>query len=381
MSMAIRLTSLAGGVITSAYTTNTTVVTGEVLTVTENVGTPATTENDTSTVTTIAGALDHINVTSTSTSLNTTGDNETTFTATAKDQYGNNKSVTFAWDTVPSGVGTLNDTTGSVVNFTAAHAGRTEIYAVNSSVSSNATHRVWVTVNAITNTTQVEDGNATATSGDSTAIVKLNNESVNGTITIKELGDPLNSTTANGSTDGLGTGVELIKGVNITASANVTGALANDTNRTSWIHIKIEYNESRLGTIDENTLFIYKYVNGSGWVKLVSGSNNCTANGRNTTANYIWANVTHLCDFGVGGSAPAGSSSSSGGGGGGAYPPGWFGTLTPTVTATAPPPGERELEHVTSTSTKRPAAAKAAAPVFAIAGLLAIAYAMMRRRG
>jgi PGF-CTERM protein len=138
-------------------------------------------------------------------------------------------------------------------------------------------------------------------------------------------------------------------------------------------------------------------------VKLVSGSNNCTANGRNTTANYIWANVTHLCDFGVGGSAPAGSSSSSGGGGGGAYPPGWFGTLTPTVTATAPPPGEREreLEHVTSTSTKaKPAASKATASaaegttagdakkgapgftaVFAIAGMLALAYVMMRRRG
>ncbi|GEM_PF-5303516 len=90
-----------------------------------------------------------------------------------------------------------------------------------------------------------------------------------------------------------------------------------------------------------------------------------------------------------------------GGGGGGTYPPGWFGTPSPTVTATAPSPGEREREHVTPAPTKaKPAASKAAAPaageaaaetakksapgftaVFAIAGMLALAYVMMRRRG
>nr|QNO42370.1 hypothetical protein LFOPHFOE_00010 [Methanosarcinales archaeon ANME-2c ERB4] len=96
-------------------------------------------------------------------------------------------------------------------------------------------------------------------------------------------------------------------------------------------------------------------------------------------------------------------------GGGGTYPPGWFETPTPavtatksstpstTATATAAPPGER----VTPAPTKvKPAAAKATAPaaegttaggakngapgftaVFVIAGLLAVAYAMMRRRG
>ncbi|GEM_PF-5002852 len=94
-------------------------------------------------------------------------------------------------------------------------------------------------------------------------------------------------------------------------------------------------------------------------------------------------------------------------GGGGTYPPGWFETPTPTVTATkaqaastnatATPPGERVT--LTPVPMKRPAAAKAAAPasegaaaetakkgapgftaIFAIAGMLAITYAMMRRR-
>jgi PGF-CTERM protein len=98
----------------------------------------------------------------------------------------------------------------------------------------------------------------------------------------------------------------------------------------------------------------------------------------------------------------------SSGGGEGTYPPGWHETPTATVTATkAPtpsatatatdaPPGER----VTPAATKvKPAAAKAAAPaaegttagtakkdapgftaVFVIAGVLAVAYAMMWRR-
>ena len=91
-------------------------------------------------------------------------------------------------------------------------------------------------------------------------------------------------------------------------------------------------------------------------------------------------------------------------GGDGTYPPGWFVTPTPTVTATkapvnatAAPPGERVT--LTPVPTKRPAAAKATAPaaegttagaakkgapgftaVFAIAGMLAVAYAMMRWR-
>ena len=354
--------------------------------------------------------LQRINVTPASWTTNVT--EYVTFTATGHAQNGGNISnLVFAWNNSNPYVGSLNASTGTAVTFTAEHVGITYLTASNRSVNGSVTSDpVQVTVNAPTVTENVTNGTGTATSGSSTAIVTLSNRSVNGTITIKGLGDPINSTTANGSTDGL-TGVELIKGagVNITASADVTGAL-NGTN-TSWIHIKIEYNDSRLGDIDESTLFIYKY-NGSGWVKLVNGSNNCTANGRNTTANYIWANVTHLCDFGAGGSTLAENGgntggSTGGGGGGGTYPPGWFGTPTPTVTATkapaatptatAAPPGER----VTPAPTKaKPDAAKTATPaaketaagtpakgapgftaVFMIAGVLAVAYAMMRRSG
>ena len=105
--------------------------------------------------------------------------------------------------------------------------------------------------------------------------------------------------------------------------------------------------------------------------------------------------------FGLVGSVPTG-------GGGGTYPPGWFETPAPAVTATkAPTPSATATataaspgDKVTPAPTKKTAAAKTTTPaaketaagkpakgapgftaVFVIAGMLAVAYAMMRRRG
>jgi hypothetical protein len=349
----------------------------------------------------LAAILQRINVTWTSLTLNI--NESVTFNATGyahNDYLIDPSNITFAWYTTPSGIGKLNATTGSVVNFTALHAGRTEIYAVNGSVSSNATDSIWITVNALPETKGVTNGTGNATSGNSTATVKLTNTSVNGTITIKELGDPINGTEDIGNQTGLGN-TKPIKGVNVTVNESIKVAL-NDTG--SYVHIRIEYNGSQLGNIDENTLYIYKFVNGTGWVRLVQGSNYCIANGRNTTANHVWVNVTNCSILLLTGTPTATPTPSSGtGGGGGTYPPGWFGTPTPTVTATkAPaastaattaPPGERTTPAAKrpATGTTAPAAegdaaktAKEDAPgfttVFVIAGLLAVAYAMMRRR-
>jgi hypothetical protein len=109
--------------------------------------------------------------------------------------------------------------------------------------------------------------------------------------------------------------------------------------------------------------------------------------------------------FGLVGSIPTG-------GGGGTYPPGWFETPTPAVTATKTPAASATAtatatsappsEHVTPTpapTKTKPAAAETTAPaaegttaetakksasgftaVFVIAGMLAAAYAVMRRR-
>jgi hypothetical protein len=97
--------------------------------------------------------------------------------------------------------------------------------------------------------------------------------------------------------------------------------------------------------------------------------------------------------FGLVGSIP------TGGGGGGTYPPGWFETPTPAVTATKTPAASATAtatatsappsEHVTPTpaptaeGTTAETAKKSASgftAVFVIAGMLAAAYAVMRRR-
>jgi len=269
-----------------------------------------------------AAILQRINITETSQTLNI--GESMTFNATGYDYtnaiYPSN--ITFTWYTTPSGIGTLNATTGSVVNFTALHAGRTEIYAVNGSISSNETDSVCITVNAPTEIEDVTNGTGNATSGNSTAIVNLNNKSVNGTITIKELGNPLNETEDIGNRTGLGTDSEPIKGVNVTVNDSIKAAL-NDTG--SYVHIRIDYNQSQIDGlgIDENTLYIYKFVNGTGWVKLVQGNPSyCIADGRNTTANYIWVNVTNCSTFLLAGTPtvepePTATRRRSSGGGGG----------------------------------------------------------------
>ncbi len=73
------------------------------------------------------------------------------------------------------------------------------------------------------------------------------------------------------------------------------------------VEIRIDYTDAEVSAknFDEESLRISFYNISSGeWEELVSGVN--------TTGNYVWANVTHLSDFGVGGKLDDGSSCSSG---------------------------------------------------------------------
>ena len=346
--------------------------------------------------------LQRINVTQTSLPVNIRESRN--FTATGFDN--NNSSMhdlVFEWYTTPLGIGTLNNSTSSVVAFTALHAGRTEIYAVNGSVSSNETYKVWVTVNALPETKGVANGTGNATSGNSTAIVNLNNGSVSGTITIEEIGDPINGTEDLGNRIGISDS-KPVKGVNVTVPASIAAALKDPG---SYVHIRVEYNESQLGGIDENTLYLFKFVDGTGWVRLVAGKPSyCAANGRNTTAKYVWVNVTECSIFLLTDAppTPTPSGSSSGGGSGGTYPPGWFDTSMSVVTAatatvTAAPPSDNvtpasakakpaAIPPTTKTSTRLPnkglpefTVITVITVILVIVGLLAVAYAMMWRRG
>jgi len=102
---------------------------------------------------------------------------------------------------------------------------RAEIYSVNGSVSGNETYDVWITVNAPPEPGNVANGTGNTTPVNSTATVMLANASVSGTITIEEIGDPINGTEDIGNRTGLDTDTEPVKGANVTVNGSIEAAL------------------------------------------------------------------------------------------------------------------------------------------------------------
>ena len=352
--------------------------------------------NSATTNITIYGLLYRIAITKPDTSeltLNTTKGYP--FEATGYD-FGDNvvQNVAFVWWSSITYVGTI-DSTGY---FEADKAGNTEVYARSGAKESN---HVIVYVNAPTVSGDIKGGSGNATSGNSTAYVTLNDTVVSGTVNITEVGDPTNNT--DDANLGLSSGNQLVKGAVVNASPSILDALdADAVNGTSWVQIRMEYNQSVINSlgIKESKLNIWKYnVTTHVW-ELVKNQPYCLESGIDMTANYLWANVTHLCVFALVGTTKSPSSSRSGGDS--TYPPGWFETPTPAPTATptsTSPPGATPApagEGVTPSSAKSGAAGVTpTAPageeptkkdipgftaVFAIAGMLAIAYMVMRRR-
>ncbi|MEA1893615.1 MAG: C1 family peptidase [Euryarchaeota archaeon] len=338
--------------------------------------------------------LHHINVTPTSKILGVNESQDFRARGYAQDGEEISEYFVFDWAIRDVYIGSFARINDSVTNFTADHVGRTYITARNGSKTSD---EVQVTVDdAETNNTSMINGSATTTSGDATVTCDLGG-AVTGWINITAIGNATNSSEVNSSKprDGLGDDDMAVSGVTVNVSQSILDELAAGN---GTIRIKICYNattRAALG-IDASTLAIWKYNStAEKWVKLPST--------RSGTCVYV--DVSHLCPFGLFGSKAASTpSGSGGGGGGGTYPPGWSDTPAHTITATkgpaadatAAPPGER----VTPASTKaKPAAAKTTTTtaegtattaqkngaagftmVFVIAGMLAVAYAMMRRR-
>lgn len=339
--------------------------------------------------------LHHITITDPETSeltLNTTEDCQ--FNATGYDFGGKVvQNLVFVWWSSSTYVGTID----SAGYFKADKAGNTAVYARSGTKESN---HVIVYVNAPTVSGDVKGGSGNATSGNSTADVTLNDPAVSGTVNITEVGDPTNNT--DDANLGLSSGNQLVKGAVVNVNESIRAALVADAvNGTSWVHIRMEYDQSVIDSLGivESTLDIWKYnVTTHVW-ELVKNQPYCLENGRDMTVNYVWVNVTNLSTIALVGTTKS-SSSGGGGGGEGTYPPGW-GTPAPTAAPTsAPPPGvtPAPAEGVTPTPAKPKPAAAGATPtasaeekptkkgipgftaVFAIAGMLAIAYMVMRRR-
>ncbi len=237
------------------------------------------------------------------------------------------------------------------------------INGTNKNVAVNATNSSGPTITSDTTNATVDDIAPTMSSAarvDNTHITVTMSESVtnlttssDGGFIVAKNGDP--ETTYAVSDIAAGSSANLV----VLTVADISGSIATG--------VKVTYNAS----VDNGTI-------------------------NDTAGNALATNATGVI-------VAAWQTSSGGSGGDGTYPPGWFGTPTPTVTATkAPaatttdaPPGDK----VTPAPTKKPEAAKTDAPaaegttagtakkdapgftaVFVIAGMLAVAYAMMRRR-
>jgi len=299
------------------------------------------------------------------------------------------QNVAFVWRSTNLDAGTIDYNTG---NFTANQyrAGRTEVYAKSGAKESKP---VIVYVNALNNSTSFNDYNFTLKSGKATMTGTFNSQ-VDGGATVKAVGGVAGAASA---TVSVGGGYKFTSGAVVTVNDGVHNALEAG-NGTVTITLCVSDEELKAMGLARSNVQIY-ICNGSEWIGLTAT--------RGGTDCYIADISGYLSEATVGiGSKPAPSSGGGGGGGGGGsgtYPPGWFGTPTPkpavspTATSqmgvTPTPVGE----YVAPTST-RPAAEDATqtAPaketptkkkstpgfpaVFAIAGMFAIAYMVLRQR-
>jgi len=317
------------------------------------------------------------------------------FTAICYDTSGNPMSSGYAltWACDSSAVGTI-DSSGL---FTAGGVGTATVTVTATQGYVTKTDTAIVNVSALTETVPVDgdDFPETSVPAGTTADITVNgtfdHDVTGGSIGMTPVADPEETV---GSYAFIGND-EALLGLTVEPDAAVRAELAdgNDT-----IRIEICYNATELASkgISSYTLAIHRYdVAAAAWVKMVAGTDPCIANG--ITGTCVWIEVDNLSTFALVGTKNV-TPSGGGGGGAGTYPPGW--DATPTVTATATPratPGVTPPEEAVTKPTK-PAAEEEAMPegaeetptkkkgtpgftaVFAIAGLLAIAYAMMRRR-
>ena len=98
-----------------------------------------------------------------------------------------------------------------------------------------------------------------------------------------------------------------------------------DVSDPSWynnvtIHFRMYYNESKIPSgVSESSLRPLRYTNGS-WVRLVAPPQQTLADGTvvyasgvNTSANYVWANLSHFSVYGIGGVVTAAAPAPVGG--------------------------------------------------------------------
>jgi len=308
---------------------------------------------------------------------------------------------TLTWTCDSSAVGTIDSSSGL---FTACGVGTATVTVTATHGSVTETDTAIVNVSALPSQVELDNESSFSTTVDAgdTADISVTgtfDNNVTGNISLEAIADPEGSVDKYQFT---GDDQALI-GLNAIPDANITAELANGNDT---IRIEMCYNTAELKNkdIDSATLVIWRF-DGTEWVKMVAGTDPCLDNGRD--GNCVWIEVNNLSTFVLVGTKTISDThrgSGGGGGGGGTYPPDWFETPTPTVTpaqsSTTPDTTATTTKTAKQVATKKPTVKSTAASsggdttaeapkkkglpgfegVFVIAGLLAIAYVMMRQK-
>ncbi|MFZ3168413.1 MAG: S8 family serine peptidase [Candidatus Methanoperedens sp.] len=185
------------------------------------------------------------------------------------------------------------------------------ILANDTTGNTNSTQQTRFTTSRISNLVVVTGSNTetlTAAPYSNTTLRLYTNNSSNGTIQISQSKVNLTSNTSDFSNPGIY--------VLVNASQDIR-------NNLTYVVLSVNYTDADVSSFVESSLRLYRWnTTSSGWEKLSGPGSPSFVNdaGVDTVNNFVWANLTNLSEFAIGGNLytpPAQQIASSGGGGGG----------------------------------------------------------------
>ena len=185
------------------------------------------------------------------------------------------------------------------------------ILANDTTGNTNSTQQTRFTTSRISNLVVITGSNTetlTAAPYSNTTLRLYTNNSSNGTIQISQSKVNLTSNTSDFSNPGIY--------VLVNASQDIR-------NNLTYVVLSVNYTDADVSSFVESSLRLYRWnTTSSGWEKLSGPGSPSFVNdaGVDTVNNFVWANLTNLSEFAIGGSLytpPAQQIASSGGGGGG----------------------------------------------------------------
>ena len=185
------------------------------------------------------------------------------------------------------------------------------ILANDTTGNTNSTQQTRFTTSRISNlvvNTGANTETITAAPYSNTTLRLYTNNSSNGTIQISQSKVNLTSNTSDFSNPGIY--------VLVNASQDIR-------NNLTYVVLSVNYTDADVSSFVESSLRLYRWnTTSSGWEKLSGPGSPSFVNdaGVDTVNNFVWANLTNLSEFAIGGNLytpPSQQTASSGGGGGG----------------------------------------------------------------